>query len=57
MKMFYVKLLTELCGEVQAESEEEAIEKMKYSIKSDSYDNGEFEAEEIEIVNQAFINI
>ena len=57
MPMYFVKLLTPLCGEIEANDEKEAIEKLKDSISQDNYDNNEFEVEEIEIVKQEYINI
>ena len=48
MSLYYVRLVSEICGEVEARDEQDAAEQMAYSIKSDCYDQGDFEIEEIE---------
>ena len=48
MSLYYVRLTTDICGEVEAETEQNAIEQLTDSMKNDKYEKEEFEVVEIE---------
>jgi len=53
MPLYFVKLLTPIYSEIEAENERAAISMLKESIRDDKYYDDEFEVEEIELTEKA----